>query len=227
MNVNVGRTPCRLAGKAIDIPKLRGVGPLVRDVVDPERELPAVPEPVANIAVPLAIAGSANGAVRGQGIGAEIAVLQTTAPRAQILDVGGERSGRGRRVRQVLPDVSRTIVARRLESCMIRRIATVQLQPRRSLIGNIEFESAPPPGRPRGILAGIRIVSRLGLSVQAEQRHGDRQPSAHHLSYTDLLSVLARAERSARRAGNRRLIDAAQIVAMKTSSVAEIEFRRR
>src|SRR5260370_12534847 len=166
MNVNVGRTPCRLAGKAIDIPKLRGVGPLVRDVVDPERELPAVPEPVANIAVPVAIAGSANGAVRGQGIGAEIAVLQTTAPRAQILDVGGERSGRGRRVRQVLPDVSRTIVERRLESCMIRRMANVQLQPRRSRIGNIEFESAPPPVRPRGSLAAIRTLQPLTMISQ-------------------------------------------------------------
>src|SRR5260370_41864766 len=114
MNVNVGRTPCRLAGKAIDIPKLRGVGPLVRDVVDPERELPAAPEPVANIAVPLAIAGSANGSVRGEGIGTEIAVLHTTAPRAQILDVCGEGPGRERRVRQVLPDVSCAVVERRL-----------------------------------------------------------------------------------------------------------------
>ena len=59
----------RLAGKAIDVPKLRSVGPLVCDVVDPQRELPAPLEPAANIAVPLAIAGSANRAVRGQGIG--------------------------------------------------------------------------------------------------------------------------------------------------------------
>ena len=75
MNVNICRAPCRLAGKAIDVPELHGVGLLVCDVVDPERELPAAPEPVANIAVPLAIAGSANGTVRGQGIGTDIAVL--------------------------------------------------------------------------------------------------------------------------------------------------------
>src|SRR5258707_12326614 len=133
MNVNVGRTPCRLAGKAIDIPKLRGVGPLVRDVVDPERELPAVPEAVAKIAVPLAIAGSANGAVRGQGIGAEIAVLQTTAPRAQVLDVSSERSGRGRRVRCLRQEPGRVErwfaipLSRRLSPVLGRRRSRIPL----------------------------------------------------------------------------------------------------
>src|SRR5882672_2378610 len=98
MKVNV-RHARRFAGKAIDIPKLHGVGLLVRDVVDAERELPAVLERVANIAIPLAVAGTANGAVRGQRIGAEIAVLKTSAPGTQILDIGGERSGREWRVR--------------------------------------------------------------------------------------------------------------------------------
>src|SRR6185312_6427530 len=110
MDMAVGDAVCGLARQAIDIPKLRRVGPGIENVVEPSLEPPAAFKIIANLAIPFAIAAGAHRIVGGEWIGSEVTIFQARPPGPQMLHIGREVADSDRRRRDVAADMTGAVV---------------------------------------------------------------------------------------------------------------------
>ena len=74
-------------GQPIDIPELGGVGVAVQNVIHPETRVPVRRKSQAQVRVPLPITRALDLVVRRERLPAEVAVFQTAAPGARVLDI--------------------------------------------------------------------------------------------------------------------------------------------
>src|ERR1022692_4982349 len=97
--------------------------------------------------------GGVDAGARRQRIVAQITKVQAAAPGTQIREIESERAGRERRVRNVFAQVAGSVIEGLREMRVISRVASVELEPARDLVGHVDFVA---------VAAGRRAPRTLG-----------------------------------------------------------------
>ena len=123
--------------------------------------------------------------------------------------------------------MSGAVVIGCFESGPILRQAAVELQPTHCLVSDVDLVTDSATRGSGGVLADIRVVGGLRLGIEIEHREGKRDFAVvEFLPRANFLSGLRGDERGTRNASVSRLIDAADIVAVKASPGTDVVFAR-
>src|SRR5215469_18869364 len=125
MYMHISDTGSRFTTKAVDVPELRRVRMYVENVVKAESNHPARAEGAVQLGVPLAISRAFYDVIRGERESAQVAILESAVPAAEVLHVSSERTRGERCVRHEFTHMAGTVVVWGLVTCADTRVAAV------------------------------------------------------------------------------------------------------